>query len=142
MSKPEFWKSFPSGQEGSKNPKNGPKLRPFGFWQKSNPFICTFLFEYESANGFLRRAQKVIKMAQKLGLLGFDKNLIHSYVLFLLEYESANGFLQKPHVWEKSCPWVMVQEPLDQSECRIFKLRYLTNHLSYEVEFLHVIRHS
>ena len=34
----------------------------------------------------------------------------------------------------------MVHKPLDQSECRILKLEYLTNKLRYEAEFLDVTR--
>lgn len=58
-------------------------------------------------------------MAQKGGFLGFDKNLIHSYVHFWHEYESSIGiltfsnFLQKAPVLEKSGSWAMVQKPLD-----------------------------
>ena len=38
--KPNFWKKkVPSSQEGPKSPKNGWKMRFFGFWQKSSPFI-------------------------------------------------------------------------------------------------------
>ena len=35
-------------------------------------------------------------------------------------------------VWEKSDSWVKCQ-----SECRIFKLWYMKNYWSYEVDFLH-----
>ena len=42
-----------SGLEGPKNPENEPKMRFLCFWQKSNPFTCTFLLEYEWTNGLL-----------------------------------------------------------------------------------------
>ena len=46
LTKPDFRKKAPSGQEGPKNP------RTVGFCQKSNSFTCTFL-EYESIIVFM-----------------------------------------------------------------------------------------
>ena len=72
-----FEKSW-NRSEGKKN-KKVRKMRVSGFWQKWNPYVCTFL-----------------RMC----------------------YWSSN-LLQKWHIWEKSAYWVIVQNPLDQSECRI-----------------------
>ena len=60
-------------------------------------------------------------MAPKWGFWSFDRNLIDLYVLFLLECESTNDIQTfcKNHVWEKCVAWVMFQEPLNQSECRV-----------------------
>ena len=39
--KPDFLKKVPSGQEGPKSPRYGPKIWFLEFKQKCNPFICT-----------------------------------------------------------------------------------------------------
>ena len=72
-----FEKSW-NRSEGKKN-KKVRKMRVSGFWQKWNPYVCTFL-----------------RMC----------------------YWSSN-LLQGWHISEKSAYWVIVQNPLDQSECRI-----------------------
>ena len=55
--RPDFWKKVPTVQEGPKSPINGPEMSFYmgrgGFWQKANPFICTFLLKYYCSNGFL-----------------------------------------------------------------------------------------
>ena len=43
----------------------------------------------------------------------------------------------KPHVWEKSDSPVKCKNALGQSNYRIFKLQYLKNYWSYNVDFLH-----
>ena len=45
--------------------------------------------------------------------------------------------LLKPHVWEKSGSWFKYKNALGQSDCRIFKLKYLKNYWRYKVDFLH-----
>ena len=40
-------------QKAPRSPKNGPKIRFLGYWQKSNLFIYTFLPQYENTNGLL-----------------------------------------------------------------------------------------
>ena len=57
LMRPDFWKKVPTVQEGPKSPINGPEMSFYmgrgGFWQKANPFICTFLLKYYCSNGFL-----------------------------------------------------------------------------------------
>ena len=40
--KVNFCKKALGGHKDSKSPKNGLKMRLLGFWQKSNPFQCSF----------------------------------------------------------------------------------------------------
>ena len=61
-------------------------------------------------------------MAPKMRFYRFRQKSNPLMSTFLLEYESyqwSPHFLHKLHVWEKLNSWVMVQKPLDQSECRI-----------------------
>ena len=53
MTKLDFRKKVPSGQEGPKNPKNSRKLSCLGLWQDYIYSHVLFLHGYESANGFL-----------------------------------------------------------------------------------------
>ena len=48
---PAFWKKTQIDLEGSKGPKNRPKLRFLAFQQKSYPCRYYFLLQWESANG-------------------------------------------------------------------------------------------
>ena len=57
ITKPDFWKKFPSGQESPKSPQSGPKMRFLGLWEKSNSLICTFLLEYKYINGLVTKYQ-------------------------------------------------------------------------------------
>ena len=48
VTNPVFIKTIPMGQEGPKSPKIAQKMRFLGFWQRSNPFKCTFLYSNSS----------------------------------------------------------------------------------------------
>ena len=77
-------------------------------------------------------------MAQKGGFLDFDKNLIHSYVHFLHEYESNIGILTfcKKHLSWKNLVLELWSKNLQANQnAGFFKLQYITNKLSCEVEF-------
>ena len=87
----------------------------------------------------VRRAQKIAKMVKKSGFGGFEKNLINLYVPFLLEYENTIGIL--PFCRNLVIEFYSKNTQTDQNE-GFFKLQYLKNALSYEVEFLYPIRHS
>ena len=83
--------------------------------------------------------QKVAKMGKKV-VLGDLRKILSIYVyLFLLEYENSIGILTfcRNLVLE----FYSKNTYTDQNE-GFFKLQYLKNELSYEVEFLYAIRHS
>ena len=46
---------------------------------------------FEKKQQWVKSAQKVSKMAQKLGSWDIDKNKIYSYLCILVEYESTNN---------------------------------------------------
>ena len=78
-------------------------------------------------------------MVKESGFGGFEKNLINLYVPFLLEYENTIGILTfyRNLVTE----FYSKNTETDQNK-GFFKLQYLKNELSYEVEFLYPIRRS
>ena len=41
------------GSDGSKSPKDGPKVSFLWFWQKYYPFKYAFLLQFKSVNGLL-----------------------------------------------------------------------------------------
>ena len=61
-----FEKKVQTYQEGSQRHENALKMRLLVFRQKSNPFMCIFLFEYEIANGFFYSVQKPL-VWEKIG---------------------------------------------------------------------------
>ena len=76
--------------------------------------------------------------------MGFDKNLIHKYVIFWVESESPNEFLTycEKHVWEKYGSWVMVQKTSRTIRMsNSLNCSYLADRLKHKIEFLYVVRH-
>lgn len=61
-----FEKKVQTYQEGSQRHENALKMTLLVFRQKSNPFMCIFLFEYEIANGFFYSVQKPL-VWEKIG---------------------------------------------------------------------------
>ena len=62
------------------------------------------------------------KKSQKCGFCGFDKSLVHLYVLFLLGRQITYGILTFCKICmggKNLVSWVMAQKPLDQSELSI-----------------------
>ena len=53
VTKPDFLKKIQAGQEGPESPENNLKMRFLGVGQKSNPFLCTFLYWHMKVPMFL-----------------------------------------------------------------------------------------
>ena len=63
-------------------------------------------------------------MGQKYGFLNLLESLVINFLWIwsTIKFILTAVFLHTSHTWEKSGSWVMGQNALDQSACRIFKL--------------------
>ena len=141
-----------SGKDGSKSPKNGPKKRFLGFWQKSCPFRCASLLQYESNNGSLT--------FRKNNIIG--KNLfveLWSKTSWLIRMQHSLNYNISQMSWDMKlnfCIWLDIHQSskyylVALSGCgqaclgmpkvmTVVSLFYLKNEFSYEVSFVGAVR--
>ena len=51
------------------------------------------------------------------------------------------GLNCKSYFWQNYSSWYVIPNTLGQSDCRSFRLKYLKNHLRYQVAYLDVVRY-
>ena len=88
MDKKNCHKKIQIGLEGSKSPKNGPKVRFLGFWQYA------FLLQYKNSNSFSTFWEKKNMFGKNLVLELLSKNLKNNQNagFFKLQYLTNNFF--------------------------------------------------